>query len=87
MNFTKQEFDAFRKDVEKALAEVAKWYFLDIKVGGISYTSNDFTAKMTCTKTDVNAEKDNYELYCKMYGFSKDDYRKPFIFEDGRDIH
>jgi len=85
MNFNTQEFNEFRKDMTEALKAVEEKYRVKIDFGGYKYSLNEFSTKMTVVKADanVNVESDNYKRYCRMYGFSEDHYRKPFVHEDG----
>lgn len=76
------DFKAFRKDVEKALAEISKQYGLNIHAGNITYDTTHFDLKLNCTRNDVNVEKINFNnqlLYMRFYGFTEDDYQKEYV--------
>ena len=46
MEFTKDNFNAFRADVNEALKAVAEKYQVKIESGSINYTDVNFTMKM-----------------------------------------
>lgn len=77
-------FNAFRKDVESALAEVANKYNLKLHAGNIRYGENEFTLQLKAERTDVDVQKLNFESdveYMNAYGFDfrKEDYKTTFI--------
>ena len=72
-------FKNFRKDVEKALTEVADRYGLTIHAGNISYDSNSFNMKLECERSDIDVAKARFMsdlTFMKRFGFSEDDYQK-----------
>ncbi len=69
------DFKAFSKDVEKALAPLAKKYGLDIKPGSISYGNCNFTMKLQATRTDMDVQMIEFGQNVRyMPGFTADDY-------------
>jgi len=85
MEFTKNEFQAFRKDFDQALLPVAEKYSLTIKAGSISYQDDTFSMKVECAKTDAgNLEQKEFEKYCLLYELSPDDYMREFVFNGER---
>ena len=71
------DFKAFRKDVNKALEEVAKKYGITLESGNISYDANSFTMKLNGKRGDVDVDRINFENGVKyMPGITADDYRR-----------
>lgn len=71
------DFKAFRKDVNKALEEVAKKYGITLESGNISYDATSFTMKLNGKRDDVDVDKINFENSVKyMHGLTADDYRR-----------
>jgi len=69
---SKKEFDAFRKETELTLVELAKKYNVNIEAGKIKYTSDSFNLDLKVTKKEVNGksfEQSEFEKYCILYGF------------------
>lgn len=82
MKFTSHEFNAFRADVDKALLAVADKYALTISAEKVTYTTNSFTVKLECTKTDAgDLKQKEFAIYCASYGFAKEDYMREFSYE------
>lgn len=77
------DMKAFRKDVEAALAEVAKKYGVDIKGGNISYGENDLTLKLNVTRTDKDVQKEEFlnNIRYAFTAFTADDYLKTFTIK------
>jgi hypothetical protein len=76
-----QEFTYFKKEVEKALLELAMKLNVNIKAGKIKYTSNSFNLDMQVTKIDVNGksfECAEFEKHCVWYGLQPEDFNKSF---------
>jgi hypothetical protein len=78
MEFNNAYFKKFRDDFNATVKELAEKYNVKIELGGISYGANDFTTKLTATRTDVNVEKENFERNCAAFGFKPEDYLKQF---------
>jgi len=79
---SKKEFDAFRKETELALIELAKKHNVNIEAGKIKYTSDSFNLDLKVTKKEVNGksfEQSEFEKYCVLYGFQPEDYNKSFV--------
>ena len=51
MSFTKQELQSFRTDFAKAVAKLEKEYGVEIGLGNISYSAEQFTSKIKVAKT------------------------------------
>ncbi len=65
----------FRKDVEKALSDVAKQYGVSIEAGNIRYSSNDLTLQLKATRSDKDVQKEKFLSTVNfMPGFAADDY-------------
>lgn len=83
MEMTRENLKAFRVDFQNAVKALENKYGVKIEMGSISYTENDFHTKVTVTngRTNLEAEKAQFEKNVqafKLYGLSKDDYRRPF---------
>jgi hypothetical protein len=83
--FTKPELKNFREDFQQAVKELETKYGVTIELGSISYTSNDFHAKMEVKKKVVEGIEGNvshdqfeFEKYCFFVGLTKDFYGKQF---------
>lgn len=84
---TKETCKNFRKDFEKAMKELESKYEISIKLGSISYSSTDFSAKVTANVTGEEAnekEKTEFENYAKIYGFNPSDYGKEVTIQGRR---
>lgn len=82
--FNKQQFAEFRKDVEKALEEVAKKHNVNITAGKINYSDISFDLKLEVKKVEVNGksfEQAEFEKVCTLYGFTNEDYAKKAIYQ------
>ena len=78
---TKLQFADFRKEAEKALEDIAEKYNATVHCGKINYDANSFRLQVEVSKKEVNGvsfEKAEFERYCSMYGFKKEDYQKTF---------
>lgn len=80
MQFTNTEFANFRRDLEEATKELQRKYQVKIKAGSISYSDLSFDLKLKVTKDEegLDVEKINFEKYCELYGFTKNDYGRTF---------
>lgn len=84
MEFTKNEFEEFRTDVENALKGIAKKYGVSISTGRIDYSTNNFEMRLKVVKTvdskgkKLDAEKEDFARLCKLFNFKKSDYKKKF---------
>ncbi len=82
------DFEAFRKDVENALQNVAKDYGLCIGTGNIRYDATSFTMQLKCERADVDVSKIRFDAdlqYMKYAGFEADDYRREVTI-DGKEF-
>lgn len=57
-SFDKSNLRILRKDIDSALATIAKKHGISLAIGNISYTDNEFTTKLTCLTIGKNAPKD-----------------------------
>jgi hypothetical protein len=83
----KKEFEAFRKETEKAMEEIAKKYNVNIKAGKIKYTTDSFNLDLQVSKKEVNGksfEQSEFERYCDLYGFDAEDFGKKFTTGRGK---
>lgn len=89
MNLSNVNFNAFRADVEKALAAVAEKYGCDVTAGKIKYDdisinlSLDFKAR---GENGESGEQMEFNKLCGNYGFKPEHYKVPFIM-DGKTFY
>lgn len=80
----KKEFDRFFEEVKQALAPIAKRYGGHIKLGNsyrYSPTNCTFTVQLIKGSGDSKPlEQVEFEMYCGMFGLTKDDYGRKFAF-------
>lgn len=64
MNFNKQNVGEFREDFQLAIEELEKKYECNIKLGTITFGSNELRAKMIATKGDkvIAATKEDFNV-------------------------
>ncbi len=86
MSFTKQELQSFRTDFAKAVAKLEKEYGVEIGLGNISYSAEQFTSKIKVAKTvSSNGQKTSMEEIefgnlCARFGLTKKDYKRQINF-------
>lgn len=80
MQFTDEQFKQFRADLKAAVKELEKKYEVLIEPKKIKYDENSFDLNITVTKNEegIDVEKLEFEKYCGLYGFEKQDYLKTF---------
>lgn len=81
----KQEFRAFRTEVEEALKPLAEKYGASVNAGNITYGPYDLGIKVDFKKQSTennNVEQAEFEMYCKMFGMQPEDYGK--IYNGGK---
>ena len=85
MNMTKEEFAAFRDEIETALAPLAAKYGCIVKAGNIKYDIINTTVSVAFKSQteDKSADQLNFEMYCNRYGFDRTDYGFTFT-HDGK---
>ena len=86
--FTNEQLKEFRIEMADALREFAADHNLVVDAGNISYDSNSFTIKISCTQKPEDGksiEQVDFEKYCGAYGFRPEDYGKTFI--EGNDTY
>ena len=84
---TKETCKNFRKDFELAMKELEAKYEISIKLGNISFSSTDFTAKVTANVIGEEAnekEESEFKSYAKIYGFEPNDYGKEVTIQGRR---
>tara|TARA_R110002060_G_scaffold47590_2_gene58632 strand:+ start:81 stop:416 length:336 start_codon:yes stop_codon:yes gene_type:complete len=64
MDFNKQNVGKFREDFQSAIEELEKKYECNIKLGTITYDSNEVRAKMIATKGEkiIRATKEDFNV-------------------------
>ena len=85
---SKQEFKAFRVEVEEALKPLAEKYGAGVVAGNINYGPYDLGIKVEFKKLSTatnNVEQAEFETYCKMYGFKPEDYGKIYKGAKGKE--
>lgn len=80
MNFTDSEFDAFRRDLKQATAELCEKYKIKLTDSKITYGPVEFDMKLKFQKNEdgINAEEINFSMECFRYGFKPSDYMRSF---------
>lgn len=85
MQFTNEQFDAFRKDFKEALKDVGAKYGVAINPKHITYNSMDGSFVMKVEVTNVSeeqvgldADQVEFEKHCAAFGLKKSDYKRVF---------
>lgn len=80
MQFTQQQFAAFRADLKAAVAEVERKYQVNIVPQKISYSNYSFDLKLVVNKNDegFDFERKEFEDNCSLFGFQCTDYKRVF---------
>lgn len=82
MNFNKNEFDLFRKDIKEAVKEVEKKFGVEITFGKISYDESHFTIKTEVANgSKEEGKRKEFEKYCTLYGLDKNDFGREFLYQ------
>ena len=83
MTLTKEQFMAFRKEIETVLKPLAAKYGCIVEAGGIRYDDILTTVSVNFkTETiDKTADQLNFEQYCGRYGFTAEDFGLTFSYE------
>ena len=78
--FTRDELRNFRTDFEKAVSQLAEDYNIEIDLGNIGFTQNEFHGKITCVRNGKQDEiaRKQFEAYCGWDGLSPEDFGKTF---------
>ncbi len=79
--FTNAELKEFRKDFAIAVIELESKYGVNIELGNISYSSTQFTGKVTVWKDGVSKFQEQAEYFkqvYKLYGLEEDMLGKTF---------
>ncbi len=84
---TKEEFNKFRREIEKDLQDLASKYGCSVHAGNIGHDTYELNVKVEFKKlTDASGksvEQAEFETYCKMYGFTAEDYGK--VYKDKKE--
>lgn len=72
--FSPEKLDVIRKDINTALLEVQKKHGVVFELGRMNYTSDSFTAKLSCEFEKTEQEK--FESECFLYSLKPSDYLK-----------
>ena len=80
MEFTRREFDLFRKDLDEALRPLGEKYGLNFEQGKITYGDISFTINLTATKKEIDGRvidraEEEFKQYCTLYSFKPEDWR------------
>ena len=78
---TTKQFDEFRNEANRLLAELAAKYDANIKCGKIKYDTNSFDMNVSVTRKVVSGksfEQAEFEKMCGFYGFKPEDYKRKF---------
>lgn len=77
---------SFRKDFKEAVKQLEQQYGVEIKLGNISYNTNNFHGKMEVFEISdgKNAEQLQFEKLCSLYGYKPSDYGREFVSQGDR---
>lgn len=79
MNFSKEEFKAFREEIKEAVSGVEKKFGVEIKFGSITYTDSDFKMKMDVSNGSIKEAKEvEFSRICTHYGLTQSDFGRSF---------
>lgn len=76
MEFTKEDFEKFRKAVKDALSDIEREFEVDIKVNKIRYTTATFDCNLQVSKLDVDANFLDWTFHCEKYDLTPADYNR-----------
>ena len=73
-----------RVDFKEAIKSVEEKYGMELKLGKISYSYNQFTGKLegTLIQEGSSAEQTKFNELCRQYGFTEEDYGRTFVMQD-----
>lgn len=73
---------SFRQDFLEATKALAAKYGIEMEVEKINYSPERFEFKTSCILTSKgDVKKQDFELYCKMFGCTPEDYMKAYIID------
>lgn len=77
-----------RDELNAVLVAVGKKYDVDVHVGNCSFTDTEMTYKLHVKTNDVGViearEKEEWNKYCELYGFEKEDLGKEFTISGNK---
>ena len=86
MEITKDTLKAFRVRFAETVKTLETEYNVKITLGSISYGSQNFSGKITCTNTDkvlgenvTENQKAEFEMFAPLVGMKKEDYGKTIL--------
>ena len=75
MNFNKNEFDLFRKEIKNAVKGVEEKFGVEIEFSSIKYDDSQFTIKTTVLNgSKEEAMKKEFNKYCALLGLKEEHY-------------
>lgn len=83
MQFTKKEFNDFRKEIKNAVKDVEKKFGVEINFENISYDADNtsFTVKTIVYNGDKDSvKKKEFETLAPLYGLEASDYNREVVY-------
>lgn len=74
MKFVSEEFKNFKLDLKEALKELEEKYSINVEVRGIHYSDVTFDCDLHIKKTDIDADRFEWDQVCELYGLKKEHY-------------
>lgn len=78
MKFDRKGFDSFRNDLTEAVKAVEETHQVKLEAGSIRFDDLGFTMGTTWKRSDIDANKIDFERNCALYGFQPEDYQREF---------
>lgn len=85
--FTNDNLDLMRKDIQMAVDAIGEEHGVNIKLGNIRFDSDrlSFTSKLAVNIGSASDKaKSEWNKYCDLYGFKKSDFGKTFTTPKGK---
>ena len=79
MKFDRKGFDSFRNDLTEAVKAVEETHQVKLEAGSIRFDDLGFTMGTTWKRSDIDANKIDFERNCALYGFQPEDYQREFF--------
>lgn len=83
MKFVRDEFNDFKVDLKEALKELEEKYSINVEIRGIHYNDVTFDCDLHIKKTDIDADRFEWNKICEFYGL-KAEYYNAVIEIDGK---
>lgn len=88
MKFDKATAVKLRDEIENALKAIGEKHGIKINTGSCTFSELEINFKLHLKNSDPeaikNKRKEDWEMYCKLYNFEKEDLGKEFTTPDGQ---